>query len=84
MAKPKKINDSITQRAKLWCDAKRQPTWHRYIGTYPCILPKIAGPNGEPMGGPAWEHIYQCEVTGAQRRWGADERSPSSFDVETN
>lgn len=38
-------------------------TLHRYVDTIPC-----------DVGGPAFEFIYECSLTGARRRWGLIER----------
>lgn len=43
-------------------------TPHRYVKTEECVLGS----------GPAWEHIFECEVTGARRRFGAEKRSDLS------
>ena len=46
-----------------------RPTWtdHHYVETRES---SVAGPNGE-----AWEFIYECEVTGVERRWGIVDRA---------
>lgn len=53
-----------TVRAMLVSAGVATPTytWHRYIETKPVTL--------EFGDGDAWEHIFECEQTGARRRWG--------------
>lgn len=53
-----------TTVVQLWNDALRRPTEHRYVTSRPV----------EPR---AWEHIFRCTVTGAERKYGLDERSLS-------
>lgn len=43
-------------------------TKHKYVRTMECNLPS---PDGE-----AWEHIFSCQETGAERRWGTEDREP--------
>ena len=50
------------------CD-RRTATIHYYEETRPVVLP---GPNGY-----AWEFLYRCAKTGAVRRWGVVERTPT-------
>ena len=50
------------------CD-RRTATIHYYEETRPVVLP---GPNGY-----AWEFLYRCAKTGALRRWGVVERTPT-------
>ncbi len=57
------------------------PTPHRYIETIECTLPILANEEGgNPVGGPAWQFLFECELTGVQRVWGVEERALSSFD----
>lgn len=42
------------------------PTRHRWIATRACTLP---GPDGA-----AWEFVFVCETTGAERRYGVEDR----------
>lgn len=59
-----------TKLAHLTSDAFEAPTWtlHKFVKTQACVL---AG----PLGGPAYEFIYQCTQTGFQRRWGTVDRT---------
>ncbi len=57
------------------------PTRHQYIETVECTLPLLPNEDGgNTVGGPAWQFLFECEVTGVQRVWGAEERALSSFD----
>lgn len=42
-------------------------TLHRFLETRECVLEGADG-------GPAWEFIFQCTVTGFERRWGTCRR----------
>ncbi len=55
-----------TTRAKLYCESLREFTQHAFVEARPCVLPS---PDGA-----AWEFIFKCEVTGAERRWGTTDR----------
>lgn len=70
-----------SKRAKLMSAGCRRPTWHIYVATMECTVPRVGGANGEVLGGPGWEFLFECEETGAQRRWGLEDRTPSSFDT---
>jgi len=61
--------------------AAGRPTWHRYVATMECFLQR-SQMNGEVIGGPGWEHIYECEVTRSQRRYGLEDRKANKFDLE--
>lgn len=62
-------------RAFLVNAKTRVPTPHVYVETIECTLPMRCGnEGGEPVGGPAWQFLFQCEVTGLQRVWGAENR----------
>lgn len=52
------------------------PRWtiHKYVKTMECNLP---GPDGE-----AWEFVYRCEETGAERRWGVVDKDEAIYDGE--
>lgn len=72
-----------TTRALLINAKTGQATWHRYIATHECVLPPFAFIDdiGEATGGgPAWEYIFECELTGLQRVWGNSHRQASEFD----
>lgn len=57
------------------------PTPHKYIESIECTLPVLLGDvDSNPVGGPAWQFLFECELTGVQRVWGAEDRSLSSFD----
>ncbi len=59
-----------------------KPTPHRYIETVECTLPMLPGDEGaNAIGGAAWQYLFECQITGIQRVWGAEERAPSSFDL---
>lgn len=62
-----------SKRAVLFCEALRRPTWHTYICTSELSTPLVELSTGEKVGGKGWEHIFQCEESGAQRRWGFDD-----------
>lgn len=51
-------------------------TLHTFVETRECHLPS---PDGE-----AYEYIYKCVVTGAERRWGTADREPRPNTEETN
>lgn len=56
-------------------------THHKYIETVECNLPMLSGDDGNnSVGGPAWQFLFECESTGIQRVWGAEERALSTFD----
>jgi len=38
----------------------------------------------DPDGGPAWEFVYECEVTGARRVWGTEDRKVRSWEKDGN
>lgn len=40
-------------------------TKHTYVDTRECVV----------AGAPAWEHIFRCEDTGEERRWGVEART---------
>lgn len=73
--KPQSINVTLmNQRTRQW-------TKHRYVDTVECILPMVDD-EGLIIGKePAWEHIFECEVTGLQRRYGTEDRQSSAFDA---
>lgn len=54
-----------TKSAVLFCDAIRRPTWHKYVVT--AASETLGGERG-------WEHVFECVETGAQRRWGFEDR----------
>lgn len=62
-----------TRRALLISAGVLRPTTtvHHYYETRACVLPG-------PGGGNAYEHIFKCFKTGAERRWG----TVRSFDDE--
>lgn len=68
------------RRALLWSKNVRRPTWHRYVSTMECVIPRGADPEGGTTGGPGWEFLYECEETGAQRRWGVEDRKATRYD----
>ena len=41
-------------------------TKHTYVDTREC---RVGGKDGD-----AWEHIFRCEETGEERRWGVEPR----------
>ena len=85
------VNDKNTHGRRVSCLSRGKvsttvlgvPTWHRYVDTVECVLPMKPGNPGErPVGGPAWQHIWECEITGLQRPYGAEPRDKSSFDTD--
>jgi hypothetical protein len=63
-----KIPEPETKEAFLMSEGAWKPTKHTYVATRPVVLP---GPDGE-----AYEHIFRCEATSVERRWGTvDPRS---------
>jgi hypothetical protein len=69
------------KRALLVNTATRLPTPHKYIESIECTLPMLPGEDGgHPVGGPAWQFLFECEITGVQRVWGVEDRALSSFD----
>lgn len=44
---------------------KLHVTQHTYLNTRECV----------DKGDPAWEHIFICSETGAERRWGLEKRT---------
>ncbi len=73
-----------TKRAFLWSEGKRKFTWHTYIGTYECWEPYRLTPGEEKVGGPGWEHVFECDESHAQRRWGFESRKDSGHLVEVS
>jgi hypothetical protein len=70
-----------TRFAFLMNEAIGMPTRHRYVETIEAMLPMLPGnEEGLPVGGSAWQFLYECEVTGMQRVWGVEERAVSTFD----
>ena len=53
-------------------------TRHVYVGTRSCTTTV-----GDDCG-PAWEHIYECEITGARRRFGIEDRKTPGNIAENN
>ena len=51
-------------------------TLHRHVETREVVLP---GPDGM-----AWEHIFECSVTGERRRYGVVERRDPAWVTEGN
>lgn len=65
-----------TKRVLIFSDAVGKPTRHMYVGTRACI---VDGPDGA-----AWEHIYECEITGARRRFGIEDRRTFGNQADNN
>lgn len=76
------IPSPVTKRAYLYCDALRRFTIHDYICTAECVLPRTSGPAGEILGGPGWEHVFECKESHAQRRWGVADRNVGAATAE--
>ncbi len=59
-----------------------RPTVHKYVETIECMLPlrRASDKQGDYTGGPAWQFLFECQMTGIQRVWGVEDRAPSSFD----
>lgn len=55
------------------------PTWtaHEYCETRECML-EGSGPDNKG-GGDAYEYVYRCLETGAERRWGTADRRPQGL-----
>ena len=69
------------RRALLMNEPLGFPTYHRYIESLECALPLLPDETPEDtVGGPAWQFLFECEVTGIQRVWGVENRALSSFD----
>lgn len=50
----------------------RKATLHLYVDTRECEVEVPRTEGREPQ--PAWEFIYKCTETGAERRWGCVDR----------
>lgn len=70
------------KHALLMNAATGLPTPHKYIESIECTLPILPGEDDDSnsVGGPAWQFLFECEITGVQRVWGAEDRALSSFD----
>lgn len=62
-----------TKVAQLISAGHPSPTFttHHYYETRPIVLP---GPRSDKDNGLAWEHVFKCFETGAERRWGIEHR----------
>ncbi len=66
-----------SKRVFIFSTTLGKPTRHMYVETRAC---STDGPDG----GPAWEHIYECEISGARRRFGVEDRKTPGNAMENN
>lgn len=71
------IPEPQNKHVLLYSDKIGKITRHHYVSTRACQS------EGEDAG-PAWEHLFACEISGAIRRFGMEDRKTPGNVAENN